>query len=103
MTGGSGSDGEATGGEMSDGQPKKKKIKLIPSSSKGTPAGSRAGSPLPAPASGKFIILSTRTQTLQMDICIPTMSHPMTITSLTKNLRVFRRIACEGWTAYCVI
>lgn len=52
MAGGSASDGEATGGEMSDSQPMKKKIKLVPSS-KGTPAGSRAGSPLPAPASGK--------------------------------------------------
>ncbi|SPO03193.1 related to transcription initiation factor TFIIF large subunit [Cephalotrichum gorgonifer] len=52
MAGGSGSDGEVTGGEMSDGQPRKKKIKLIASSRKGTPAGSRAGSPLPASAAG---------------------------------------------------
>lgn len=52
--GGSASDGEATGGEMSDGQPKKKKIKLLPSSSRGTPVGSRAGSPLPVLASGKL-------------------------------------------------
>lgn len=52
--GGSASDGEVTGGEMSDGQPKKKKIKLLSSSSRGTPVGSRAGSPLPVPASGKL-------------------------------------------------
>jgi transcription initiation factor TFIIF subunit alpha len=48
------SDGEATGGEMSDGQPKKKKIKLVPSGGRSTPAGSRPGSPLPYPPTGKF-------------------------------------------------
>lgn len=47
MAAGLTSDGEATAGEMSDGQPRKKKIKLIPTSGKGTPVGSRAGSPLP--------------------------------------------------------
>ncbi|KAI9700652.1 MAG: hypothetical protein M1836_002021 [Candelina mexicana] len=40
---GSGSDGEATGGEMSDGA--RKKIKLRMSPKNGTPQGSRAGSP----------------------------------------------------------
>ena len=46
---GSGSDGEATGGEMSDGAGPRKKIKVMGSSAKGTPAVSRAGSPNPAP------------------------------------------------------
>jgi len=41
-----GSDGEATGGEMSDGG-RKKKIKLRLG---GSPTGSRAGSPVPARA-----------------------------------------------------
>ena len=44
---GSTSDGEATGGEMSDGNHKKKKLKLSNTGTKGTPAGSRAGSPAP--------------------------------------------------------
>lgn len=47
------SDGEATAGEMSDGQPRKKKIKLVGSGARGTPVGSRAGSPVPA-APGKL-------------------------------------------------
>ncbi|KAH7171527.1 hypothetical protein EDB81DRAFT_200062 [Dactylonectria macrodidyma] len=48
MGAGSGSDGEATGGEMSDGAaPKKKKLKLVSSSARGTPSASRAGSPIP--------------------------------------------------------
>lgn len=45
---GSGSDGEATTAEMSDGASPRKKIKVVSSSSKGTPAASRAGSPNPA-------------------------------------------------------
>ncbi|KAH6889112.1 hypothetical protein B0T10DRAFT_487384 [Thelonectria olida] len=45
---GSGSDGEATGGEMSDGAgKKKKKLKLVSNSARGTPSASRAGSPIP--------------------------------------------------------
>ncbi|KAK2671024.1 hypothetical protein RAB80_013446 [Fusarium oxysporum f. sp. vasinfectum] len=45
---GSGSDGEATAGEMSDGAaPKRKKLKLVSSSARGTPSASRAGSPNP--------------------------------------------------------
>ncbi|KAG7105230.1 Transcription initiation factor IIF subunit alpha like protein [Verticillium longisporum] len=44
------SDGEATGGEMSDGQQRKKKIKLLGTGARGTPTGSRAGSPAPAAA-----------------------------------------------------
>jgi transcription initiation factor TFIIF subunit alpha len=51
---GSMSDGEATGGEMSDGPPKKKKIKLVANNGRGTPSGSRAGSPIPAVTAGKF-------------------------------------------------
>ncbi|WYZ45086.1 hypothetical protein EsH8_VIII_000402 [Colletotrichum jinshuiense] len=47
------SDGEATGGEMSDGQLRKKKIKLIGSGARGTPVGSRAGSPVPATSGSK--------------------------------------------------
>jgi transcription initiation factor TFIIF subunit alpha len=47
MKAGSGSDGEGTAGEMSDGPPKKK-IKLLNPATKGTPSGSRAGSPTPA-------------------------------------------------------
>ncbi|KAK5998129.1 Transcription initiation factor IIF subunit alpha-like protein [Cladobotryum mycophilum] len=43
---GSGSDGEATAGEMSDAAGLKKKIKIV-GSSKGTPSVSRAGSPNP--------------------------------------------------------
>ncbi|KAG7119328.1 Transcription initiation factor IIF subunit alpha like protein [Verticillium longisporum] len=46
------SDGEATGGEMSDGQQRKKKIKLLGTGARGTPTGSRAGSPAPAGAAG---------------------------------------------------
>lgn len=48
MGAGSGSDGEATGGEMSDtaGPRKKKKLTLM-SSARGTPTASRAGSPNP--------------------------------------------------------
>lgn len=42
--GGAASDGE----EMSDGGRGKKKIKLLGTGAKGTPAGSRAGSPVPA-------------------------------------------------------
>jgi transcription initiation factor TFIIF subunit alpha len=53
MGAGSTSDGEATGGEMSDGQPRKKKIKLVPSGGRGTPTGSRPGSPLPGPTAGE--------------------------------------------------
>ncbi|TFA97512.1 Transcription initiation factor IIF subunit alpha [Trichoderma ghanense] len=49
ITAGSGSDGEATAGEMSDGAMQKKKIKLV-GSSRGTPSASRAGSPNPTPA-----------------------------------------------------
>ncbi|KAF6825460.1 transcription initiation factor IIF subunit alpha [Colletotrichum plurivorum] len=47
------SDGEATAGEMSDGQPRKKKIKLVGSGARGTPVGSRAGSPAPAATGSK--------------------------------------------------
>ncbi|TDZ35783.1 Transcription initiation factor IIF subunit alpha [Colletotrichum spinosum] len=47
------SDGEATAGEMSDGQPRKKKIKLLGSGARGTPVGSRAGSPAPAAPGSK--------------------------------------------------
>ncbi|KAJ0168325.1 Transcription initiation factor IIF subunit alpha [Colletotrichum tanaceti] len=47
------SDGEATGGEMSDGQLRKKKIKLVGTGSRGTPVGSRAGSPMPATSGSK--------------------------------------------------
>ncbi|EXF84110.1 transcription initiation factor IIF subunit alpha [Colletotrichum fioriniae PJ7] len=47
------SDGEATGGEMSDGQLRKKKIKLVGSGARGTPVGSRAGSPVPAASGSK--------------------------------------------------
>ncbi|KAL9948471.1 hypothetical protein D7B24_007204 [Verticillium nonalfalfae] len=46
------SDGEATGGEMSDGQQRKKKIKLLGTGARSTPTGSRAGSPAPAGAAG---------------------------------------------------
>jgi transcription initiation factor TFIIF subunit alpha len=53
ITAGSGSDGEATAGEMSDGAMQKKKIKLV-GSSRGTPSASRAGSPNPA-AAGKLL------------------------------------------------
>lgn len=55
ITAGSGSDGEVTAGEMSDGAMQKKKIKLV-GSSRGTPSASRAGSPNPAPA-GKLLTL----------------------------------------------
>ncbi|KAF4901563.1 Transcription initiation factor IIF subunit alpha [Colletotrichum fructicola] len=48
------SDGEATAGEMSDGQLRqKKKIKLVGSGARGTPVGSRAGSPAPAAPGSK--------------------------------------------------
>lgn len=51
MGAGSGSDGEATGGEMSDGAVKRKiKIAVTGSGSKGTPTASRAGSPNPTQA-----------------------------------------------------
>lgn len=50
MGAGSGSDGEATAGEMSDGAiSRKKKIKLV-GSNRGTPSASRAGSPNPSQA-----------------------------------------------------
>jgi hypothetical protein len=53
MGAGSGSDGEATAGEMSDGAgARKKKIKLV-GSNRGTPTVSRAGSPDP-PKGSKF-------------------------------------------------
>ncbi|KAL2065680.1 hypothetical protein VTL71DRAFT_3350 [Oculimacula yallundae] len=44
------SDGEATGGEMSDGAKRKKKIKLVFNN---TPGGSRAGSPIPGGAGSR--------------------------------------------------
>ncbi|RBR19701.1 uncharacterized protein FIESC28_05478 [Fusarium coffeatum] len=48
MGAGSGSDGEATAGEMSDGAAsKRKKLKLVSHSARGTPSASRAGSPNP--------------------------------------------------------
>ncbi|KAF5018849.1 hypothetical protein F66182_9141 [Fusarium sp. NRRL 66182] len=48
MGAGSGSDGEGTAGEMSDGAaPKRKKLKLVSLSARGTPSASRAGSPNP--------------------------------------------------------
>ncbi|KAF4971950.1 hypothetical protein FZEAL_9720 [Fusarium zealandicum] len=47
MAAGSGSDGEVTAGEMSDGAPRKKKLKLVSGSARGTPTASRAGSPVP--------------------------------------------------------
>jgi transcription initiation factor TFIIF subunit alpha len=50
MGAGSGSDGEATAGEMSDGAGPKKKIKIV-GSARGTPTASRAGSPNPAQGS----------------------------------------------------
>jgi transcription initiation factor TFIIF subunit alpha len=57
---GSGSDGEATAGEMSDGAGvRKKKIKLV-ASNRGTPSASRAGSPIP-PQASEF----TKSKTLQ--------------------------------------
>ncbi|TPX15010.1 uncharacterized protein E0L32_004840 [Thyridium curvatum] len=46
--GGALSDGEATAGEMSDGGVTKKKIKIIGTGARGTPVGSRAGSPVPS-------------------------------------------------------
>lgn len=50
MGAGATSDGEATGGEMSDGgRSKKPKVKKVGTHSQGTPSGSRAGSPAPAP------------------------------------------------------
>ncbi|EEY22209.1 transcription initiation factor IIF subunit alpha [Verticillium alfalfae VaMs.102] len=49
------SDGEATGGEMSDGQQRKKKIKLLGTGARSTPTGSRAGSPAPAGAAGSTL------------------------------------------------
>lgn len=52
---GSTSDGEATGGEMSDGaRQKKKKLKLLGTGPRGTPTGSRAGSPVPG-GGGKLV------------------------------------------------
>lgn len=51
VRGGAASDGEATGGEMSDGGKQKKK-KLMISFNKGSPTGSRAGSPAPAGSAG---------------------------------------------------
>ncbi|RSM07973.1 hypothetical protein CEP52_004939 [Fusarium oligoseptatum] len=62
MGAGSGSDGEATGGEMSDGAvSRKKKLKLVSGSARGTPSASRAGSPIPtqggaSPSAGGSII-----------------------------------------------
>ena len=50
---GSGSDGEMTAGEMSDGVVAKRKIKLV-ASRRASPAGSRAGSPIPAVSGGKW-------------------------------------------------
>ncbi|KAM0238954.1 hypothetical protein ACHAP5_008460 [Fusarium lateritium] len=48
MGAGSGSDGEATAGEMSDGaKAKRKKLKIVSHSARGTPSASRAGSPNP--------------------------------------------------------
>ncbi|CEI62906.1 hypothetical protein FVEN_g524 [Fusarium venenatum] len=47
MGAGSGSDGEATAGEMSDGTMGKRKLKLVSHSARGTPSASRAGSPIP--------------------------------------------------------
>ncbi|ODA78123.1 hypothetical protein RJ55_06726 [Drechmeria coniospora] len=45
---GSGSDGEATGGEISDGGGPRKKVNLVAGSGNRTPAASRAGSPNPS-------------------------------------------------------
>lgn len=44
---GSGSDGEATVGDMSDGAGSRKNVKIVDGSRKGTPTVSRAGSPNP--------------------------------------------------------
>ncbi|KAH7327832.1 hypothetical protein B0I35DRAFT_415864 [Stachybotrys elegans] len=49
---GSGSDGEGTAGEMSDGAVARKKIKAVGSAGKGSPVVSRAGSPNP-PSGGQ--------------------------------------------------
>lgn len=55
MGAGSGSDGEATAGEMSDGAgPRPKKIKIGGTGPRGTPTASRAGSPNPTPGGGEF-------------------------------------------------
>lgn len=62
---GSGSDGEATGGEMSDGAiaRKKKKMKAVGSGGKGTPSASRAGSPNPVQGGestlGRMVLLKS--------------------------------------------
>lgn len=56
MGAGSGSDGEATAGEMSDGAvSKRKKLKIVSHSARGTPSASRAGSPNPTQG-GKFLL-----------------------------------------------
>ncbi|PKS05860.1 hypothetical protein jhhlp_007689 [Lomentospora prolificans] len=60
MVGGSASDGEATAGEMSDTQPRKKKIKLVGTSARGTPTGSRAASPLPTQTAGSPSVSPTK-------------------------------------------
>lgn len=61
---GSGSDGEATAGEMSDGaMSKRKKLKIVSHSARGTPSASRAGSPNPTQG-GKFLLDLVRIRTI---------------------------------------
>lgn len=69
--GGSTSDGEATGGEMSDGGIKRTRVKLgaTGSSSRGTPVGSRAGSPIPG--SGSKPVSPTKTGSPKSGVVTP--------------------------------
>lgn len=86
---GSGSDGEATAGEMSDGAGPKKKIKVLAGSARASPAVSRAGSPSRAdsPSGGEL-----------MDNQVPGLEgkRPLTLLSGASPLRATSPLAGGG-------
>lgn len=96
ITAGSGSDGEFTAGEMSDGAMQKKKIKLI-GSSRGTPSASRAGSPNPAQAGRLTSFPLNLTASSILMTCEPGAS-PSSSGGLIESWEILEKIPVDGIT-----
>ena len=94
---GSGSDGEATAGEMSDGAGPKKKIKIKSSGNKGTPSASRAGSPNP-PRGSKCQVLPP--VSLAWHLANPSFTGPVpgSPSGVVESSEILEKIPPEGIT-----